>query len=197
MQQGTAQAMTKQSWEEVSRLLQIKIAPYALKEYARSFRLLMEFADRANPELSADAGEWANAMYAQLKQHLLDSNPRLFFWEPDKTPPMVRKVFEPKQRVSHIVEIEQVEKEAAEHKVQVEHKQAQERAKNDCEHEIARFFPTRGAHLAYDVQERVQKTLREHLAKQIEKGADMVGVLRKIREFIDAEYKKLAPSERL
>lgn len=193
MQQAVAQVMTKETWNEISRLFQIKIAPYALKDYVRSFRLLVDFADRANPELPADAGKWAEALYSQLKAHMFDANPRLFYWEPGKEPVLVTKTFAPKAHVSHLTEIEQVEKEGEEFKVQAANDKANQQAKDSIPGLIDGFQPIFHGKPNYAAQQRVQAALREYVGKceaseNTGNKVNWVGVKQRVEEFLDKEY---------
>lgn len=193
MQQATATAMTKETWAEVSRLFQIKISPYVLKDYPDAFNLLARFADKANPNLPADAGKWVEAMHAQLKAHLYDNNPRLFYWEPGKEPPLVTKTFAPKTHVSHLDEIEQVEKEAEEFKVQAANEKVNQQAKEAIPALIDGFQPIFHGKPNYAAQQRVQAALREYIAKcEVSEAqgnkVNWISVKEKVETYIDKEY---------
>lgn len=212
MLEATKQKMTAQVWAEVLRLLRIKIGPsYELKNLdiddpknpgqripGPTFLRLVTLADVVSPNLSADAGEWVESMFSELKRHLLD-RPAIFHWEPGKEPPMVKKYAAPQTPriaggVSDALEAESMGKEDADQK---KREQENERLKNACEHAISSFYPVKYGQLSYSTQQEAQKTLRKYLAEQTERGANMAQVLQKIEAYIENEYQKLAPAERL
>lgn len=186
-------------WARAHELFLKRIAPYELVDSERVFSRLADLADFSNPQIAADADVWCEAVYSQLKQHLHDTPP-IFAWVPGKVPLAVSRhtaqtaLPRTSGSVTDALDLDAIGKEDAEQK---KREQENERLVNACEHAISSFFPVKGRHLAYAVQEPVQKTLRKYLEEQKIRGANMAQVLQKIEAYIENEYKKLAPSERL
>lgn len=187
-------------WNQVGALFVKRIAPYELQEPVRVFTRLMDLADLTNPRIPADVGAWVEAIYAQLKRHIHD-DPPIFSWVTGKVPPLVSRHQEQlaaqNKRGGSVTDQLDIDSIGKEHAEQQARERERERLKGVCEYTIANFYPVKYNRLSYSVQQSVQAILTKYLEEQYALGTDMNAVAARIGQYIDNEYKKLAPSEKL
>ena len=188
-------------WNQVGELFMKRIAPYELQEPKRVFVRLMDLADFANPRIPADVGAWCEAIYSQLKRHIHDKPP-MFSWVPGKVPPLVsghqaQLVAQNKHTSGSAADQAEFDTIGRENAEQQARERERERLKGVCEYTIANFYPVKFNRLSYSVRQSVQAILTKYLEEQYALVTDMNAVAARIGQYIDNEYKKLAPSEKL